>query len=276
MGQIKQELEASEGDSDSDVGGIEEQLLLVEQACRVHESLDSNRGDRTIVQGVQADHLAQIKYLHACRRQQILPNTQVCKNLCSDVINIEHYLLGSTAILAMSQGIREATSLTELYLTNNAILDLGCAALASALNGSTSIQVLVLGKNGIGTVGHKFLGQLIGTVPNLRELNLDENRVGTAGSLAIAEGMHVQGRKARGQLLRNLHLQRHEIDHATIENLVLYWTQSSTVVGCKLKHLDLSWNRLKCRGVVTLVGALARNHSLEYLNIGEPRLKESS
>ena len=83
------------------------------------------------------------------------------------------------------------STLTELDLHDNVIVDSGAAALAKAVEINSTLTHLKLSFNGIGHSGAAALAKAVEINSTLTHLDLSENRIGDSGAAALAKAVEI-------------------------------------------------------------------------------------
>ena len=172
--------------------------------------------------------------------------------------------VGPTGCAALSEGVAHCTSLTELDLSCNPILDSGGRKLGMALMRNRSLVKLSLASCGIGARGLIVLIQALST-SNLIELDLSDNidfdeAVCYALSLALQES----------RSLTKLNLSLCGLTETECSQL-----SKGVASSISLAELTLSHNAIKDEGAAALAEALQVSSSLVCLGLWGCRISQA-
>lgn len=171
--------------------------------------------------------------------------------------------LGDVGAAAVAALIRErrAPALETLYLGCNHIALAGVEALAEALaEPDSGVRALWLKRNPVGPRGAAVLAELLRREHHLELLDLTNCGLGDAGVEPIAAALRVQAEQPRG--LARLLIGGNGIGPTGAAQLGELLT-----VTPHLRELGLAVSRLDDAGAEALAHGLARNHSLERLDL---------
>ncbi|XP_048036225.1 NACHT, LRR and PYD domains-containing protein 12-like isoform X1 [Megalobrama amblycephala] len=160
---------------------------------------------------------------------------------------------------ALTSALRSNSHLRELDLSENKLGDGGLMLLSDGLkNPQCKLEKLRLNKSGVTAEGCAALASALRSNSHLRELDLTENKIGDGGLTLLSDGL--------------------KDPHCKLEKLTL-WNCNITDEGCAalasalrsnshLRELDLTENKLGCRGLTLLSDGLKDPHSkLEKLKL---------
>eukprot|EP00062_Callorhinchus_milii_P026714 gi/632989153/ref/XP_007883495.1/ PREDICTED: NACHT, LRR and PYD domains-containing protein 3-like [Callorhinchus milii] len=186
-------------------------------------------------------------------------------------------------------------SLTELYLDNNKLGDLGVKRLSGALRKlECKIQKLDLGDNSLTNDSIEELASVLRTNSSLKGLNLDYNKLGDSGvkllstalsnskckierlwlsnnSLTAKCTQDLASALSKSSSLTELYLNCNNLGDSGVEQL----SEALRNRACKIEKLWLESNGLTGNGIKSLASALSTNRSLTELHLDCNKLKDS-
>mmetsp|Transcript_55027 Transcript_55027/g.98086 ORF Transcript_55027/g.98086 Transcript_55027/m.98086 type:complete len:1062 (+) Transcript_55027:21-3206(+) len=167
-------------------------------------------------------------------------------------------------IEAVKTFIRRATNLQDLNLSNNHLSDASVASLCRKLADCCRRSLTRLGLSdvqiGVGASTGPALGQLLEVGYKMRSLDVSFNMLSAAGAIPIIEGLQSSN-------LEQLDLGCNCLGQGDGSSLVAEKLAVVLRDMDKLKHLDISFNRLRHKEVEVIGRGLAVNRSLWGLHV---------
>ncbi len=170
-------------------------------------------------------------------------------------------LSGQTLVAADAQALsvvlRDNTSLTHLYLTNNTIGigDEGMVAIAQVLN-TTVLEVLQIEHNAIGAIGLQALANALETNLTLKTLRMQDYQIDDAGAVILAEA-----------LKKNKHLVSLIFYLNNMTNIGITALAKALEINITLKEIYLGGSSWGDVGAKALADMLRINKTLTFLDI---------
>ncbi|XP_068748835.1 NLR family CARD domain-containing protein 3-like isoform X2 [Montipora capricornis] len=164
--------------------------------------------------------------------------------------------IGEVGADALAKGLKENSTLTSLNLFYNAIGDVGADALAKGLKENSTLTSLDLSNNAIGAVGADALAKGLKENSTLTSLNLFYNAIGDVGADALAKGLK------ENSTLTWLHLSNNAIGAVGADALAKGLKENST-----LTSLGLSGNAIGDVGADVLAKGMKENSTLTCLKL---------
>jgi Ran GTPase-activating protein (RanGAP) involved in mRNA processing and transport len=204
--------------------------------------------------------------------------------------------LGPEGYRAIAAMLRTNRTLRVLDLVNTAPDDASLAALLDVLiQENRTVERLYLGGNGLGPEAAVRLGELLRTNPVLKSLMLSVGHLGDEGALTIVDALRENRTLTELSLASNgislrggVPLLEATLSHPALSTLDMGYSPSTRVLGASantlgdagakaagrllpknnvLVRLDLRRNGITERGKVSLITALADNHTLQELQL---------
>ena len=210
-------------------------------------------------------------YLVGCTKLGVLPRASLVlrKNL-TKVLDLKHQGMGDQMAVLLAQSLKSLPYIQSIDLTDN---NLGCDGLCAIFESIKSIPNLLsldIGHNDMGPESSLALGSyLSNSACPLVRLGLGHADVDDfeCAKFVVA----IQSNKC----IKELDLSHNKIGEAENLNSVMpdITTGSEALAdmlvdeSCALESLDLSWNKIRLDGAVSLAGSLATNKSLTQLDL---------
>ncbi|XP_048011234.1 NACHT, LRR and PYD domains-containing protein 3-like isoform X3 [Megalobrama amblycephala] len=204
------------------------------------------------------------KYISTNRGQNHMSPDEVLQKLlpvveASRSAELSDCCITDKGCAALASALRSNSHLRELDLSENKLGDGGLMFLSDGLKDPhCKLEKLMLNKSGVTAEGCAALASALRSNSHLRELDLTENKIGDGGLTLLSDGL--------------------KDPHCKLEKLTL-WNCNITDEGCAalasalrsnshLRELDLTENKLGCRGLTLLSDGLKDPHSkLEKLKL---------
>jgi len=197
-----------------------------------------------------------MSHWHESRIESLLFNL-TSNNPTLSHINLTNESLYTSHISILCQSLLHNTTVTNLNLTSNFIID--TIAISRYMKVTTSLTYLNLGCNEITGEGSKSLFQALGYNKTLKSLNLDHNPIEIEGARYLAECLRVN------ETLQILHLEGTKLESPGIIELA-----NSMIHNESLKTLDLMGNTVEEEVYDKWNKCLEKNKTIEILQIEVP------
>ena len=92
-------------------------------------------------------------YLKTCRQLNIPPVSRFLRELCTNIVDLQHYGIGDSGVVAVSSALARNITITKLNLCDNGISHMGANALADMLKDNCFISQRDVSENRLGTKG---------------------------------------------------------------------------------------------------------------------------
>ena len=197
-----------------------------------------------------------LRFISECRVDDSnfhLKMARVCGSFLK--ISILH-LSWACDIVLLAEALKKNSTLTELYLYDNAIGDQGATGLAEALKVNSTLTVLESHLNEIGDQGATSLAEALKRNSSLTKLDLSFNGIGDQGATGLAEALKVNS------TLTELHLSGNVIGDQGATGLA-----EALKVNSTLTELYLYDNGIGDQGATGLAEALKVNSTLTELSL---------
>ena len=183
----------------------------------------------------------------------------VIKNKSLRLIDLRSNSITEQGALPLQGIITRVTQLHSFHLSDNALGNVGVAALCRGLRqGASALKRLQLSDNGIGSDGGKSVANMLHVNKTLEELDLSRNVVGDDGAAAIASAL------TRNTNLRSINLRRNDISDRGAQVFAKCFIQMKG-----LKELVINKNKISGTGGAALLQALQHNTEMFYLTVTE-------
>lgn len=194
-------------------------------------------------------------YLKTCRQLNIPPVSRFLRELCTNTVDLQHYGIGDSGVVAVSSALARNITITKLNLCDNGISHMGANALADMLKDNCFISQLDVSENRLGTKGVKCLGEMLNENVCLQNLGLENC------------GLHERDMpmlllKSNRIHLIVLNLKGNELGDEGAIMLGSFLSANSS-----LEVLNLSWNAIHLRGIAAISKGLKANTVLQNLDI---------
>lgn len=194
-------------------------------------------------------------YLKTCRQLNIPPVSRFLRELCTNTVDLQHYGIGDSGVVAVSSALARNITITKLNLCDNGISHTGAHALANMLKDNCFISQLDVSENRLGTKGVECLGEMLNE-------NVCLQNLGLANCGLHERDMPKLLLKADRILLTVLNLKGNELGDEGAIMLGSFLSANSS-----LEVLDLSWNAIHLRGIAAIAKGLKGNTVLQNLDI---------
>ena len=194
-------------------------------------------------------------YLKTCRQLNIPPVSRFLRELCTNTVDLQHYGIGDSGVVAVSSALARNITITKLNLCDNGISHMGANALADMLKDNCFISQLDVSENRLGTKGVECLGEMLNE-------NVCLQNLGLANCGLHERDMPMLLLKANRIHLNILNLEGNELGD---EGAVMLGSFLST--NSSLEVLNLAWNAIHLRGIAAVSKGLKANTVLQNLDI---------
>ena len=194
-------------------------------------------------------------YLKTCRQLNIPPVSRFLRELCTNTVDLQHYGIGDSGVVAVSSALARNITITKLNLCDNGISHMGANALADMLKDNCFISQLDVSENRLGTKGVECLGEMLNE-------NVCLQNLGLANCGLHERDMPMLLLKANRIHLNILNLEGNELGD---EGAVMLGSFLST--NSSLEVLNLAWNAIHLRGIAAVSKGLKANKVLQNLDI---------
>ena len=164
--------------------------------------------------------------------------------------------IGDQGANGLAEALKRNSTLTELHLRSNVIGPQGATGIAEALKVNSTLTVLRLNGNGIGAQGATGLAEALKVNSSLTKLNLDGNGIGAQGATGLAEALKVNSS------LTKLNLNCNGIGAQGATGLA-----EALKVNSTLTKLKLNRNGIGDQGATGLAEGLKGNSTLTVLHL---------
>lgn len=194
-------------------------------------------------------------YLKTCRQLNIPPVSRFLRELCTNTVDLQHYGIGDSGVVAVSSALARNITITKLNLCDNGISHMGANALADMLKDNCFISQLDVSENRLGTKGVECSGEMLNE-------NVCLQNLGLANCGLHERDMPMLLLKANRIHLNILNLEGNELGD---EGAVMLGSFLST--NSSLEVLNLAWNAIHLRGIAAVSKGLKANTVLQNLDI---------
>lgn len=191
-------------------------------------------------------------YLQSCTQQVIPPVSKFLRQLCTDTINLPHYGIGDSGILAVSAALERNFTVTKLNLQDNSLTHVGAKALAEMLKENCFISELDISENRIGMKGLESFGEMLVENTSLWSFRIENCGLHEGHLCKLLQGDRV--------ILRVLNLKGNELGDEDAIAMGSFMERNKS-----LEELDVSWNAIHLRGAAALAKGLKANKTLRTL-----------
>eukprot|EP00899_Mesostigma_viride_P005877 jgi/Mesvir1/15290/Mv06502-RA.1 len=204
------------------------------------------------------DAQGKLVYLEKCEAMNLVPVSQILKQLEMAEMQVTHYGLGNRGAIPLAEALKVNNVCSAIRLGDNLLSDEGAICIAHAVETSHSITELDLSDNKVGGKGVAMLAKLL--VPGasaLHTLSLKGNKLLDRDVLPLLEALLTNTAMFVLDLSCNQLAERTGIALA-----------DALCVNTTLVDVNLGWNNLGPKGGAAMAKALTENRQLQCLNLG--------
>lgn len=176
----------------------------------------------------------------------------------SATLDISHRKLGNQHVFVLINGIAKNKALEMLLLKDNRISDSGFVGIFQTLiDSEAAVEMLDISENSIRSEGSAIMAQFLSSSTAIKKLSAQKMNINDNCLSIICNGLR------QCSYLRTLILRENNISDEGASAIASILNTTSMT----LTELDISWNKIQHIGLISLANSLAKNTTLESLDL---------